>query len=154
MPLLETPKHSQASLAQSLVGSLLCSHGSCALFCLCPSGVSVSPVLWNFYDPTDLQCQVPWGFSVPLLDPQVGKSVVVPRTFATVKDLLWYNCSPVCGSPAWQLCGGASGNLFQEDLCHMLCVRSTHSSVGLPGFRFQLCDGPGALRASASSSVT
>ena len=60
----------------------------------------------------------PWGFSVLLLDPQVGKSVVGPRTFATVWEILYYNCSPVCGSSAWQLYGGANGNLLQEDLWH------------------------------------
>ena len=32
-------------------------------------------------------------------DPQVGKAVLGPRTFITVQELLWYNCSPVCGSP-------------------------------------------------------
>ena len=32
-----------------------------------------------------LQNQVPWGFSVPLPDPQVGNSVVGPRTFLTVE---------------------------------------------------------------------
>ena len=30
------------------------------------------------------QIQIPWGFSVPLLDLQVGKSVMGPRTFPTV----------------------------------------------------------------------
>ena len=30
------------------------------------------------------QIQIPWGFSDPLLDLQVGKSVVGPRTFPTV----------------------------------------------------------------------
>ena len=34
---------------------------------------------------TGLQNQVPWGFSVPLPDPQVGNSVVGPRTFLTVE---------------------------------------------------------------------
>ena len=29
---------------------------------------------------TGLQSQISWEFSVPLLDPQIGKSVVVPRT--------------------------------------------------------------------------
>ena len=49
-PLLETPGHSQASLGQSLVGSLLLSPGS-----LCPQGSvcafqeSVSPVLCKFW---------------------------------------------------------------------------------------------------------
>ena len=47
---------------------------------------------------TGFQNQIPWGFfSVPLLDPQVGKSGVGPRTFTTVWELLWYDCSPVCG---------------------------------------------------------
>ena len=41
---------------------------------------------------------MPWRFSVPLPDPQVGISVVGPRTFATVQDLLWCNSSPVCGA--------------------------------------------------------
>ena len=45
-----------------------------------------------------------------------------PRTFATVPELLWYNCSSVCGSSAWQLCGGAIGDLLPEDLCHTWCL--------------------------------
>ena len=62
----------------------------------------------------------PGGFSVPLLDPQVRKSVVGPRTFLTVQESLWYNCSAVCGSSAWQLYGGANGDLLREGLCHTL----------------------------------
>jgi hypothetical protein len=59
-------------------------------------------------------------FSVFLSNPQIGKSVVDPRTFLTVWEFLWYNCSAVCGSSAQQLYGGANGDLLQEDLCHML----------------------------------
>ena len=44
-----------------------------------------------------------WGLSILLLTPQVGISIVDPRTFATVQELLWYNCSPGCESPAWWL---------------------------------------------------
>ena len=44
-------------------------------------------------------------------------NVVSPRTFTTVWKLLCYNCSPVCGLPAWQLRRGANDNLLQEDLC-------------------------------------
>ena len=62
------------------------------------------------------------GFSVPLLDPQVGKSIVGPRTFLTVWGFLWYNSFAVCGSSAWRLYGGANGN--QDSLCHMLHVPS------------------------------
>ena len=52
MSSLETPRHSQASLGQSLVGSLLHSPGSWyTRFCLCPPRVYF-PVLckfWQFY---------------------------------------------------------------------------------------------------------
>ena len=73
-----------------------------------------------------LQSQFPWGFSVPLPDPQVGKSVVGPRTFLTVWECLWHNCSAVCGSSAWWLHGGVNGDLLQEDLCHTqdCCIQS------------------------------
>ena len=48
-PLLETPGHSQASLGQSLMGSLLLSPGSwCTRFCLCPPRVYF-PVLCKFW---------------------------------------------------------------------------------------------------------
>ena len=49
-PLLETPRHSQASLGQSLVGSLLLSSGSwSAQGFLCALQESVSPVLCMFW---------------------------------------------------------------------------------------------------------
>ena len=53
-PLLETPEHSQASLGQSPVRSLLLSPGSwCAHNFVCALQGSVSPVLhklWQLYD--------------------------------------------------------------------------------------------------------
>ena len=49
-PLLETPGHSQASLGQSLVGSLLLSPGSwCTQGSVCALQESVSPVLCKFW---------------------------------------------------------------------------------------------------------
>ena len=49
-PLRETPGHSQASLGQSLVGSLLLSPGSwCTQGFVCTLQVSVSPVLCKFW---------------------------------------------------------------------------------------------------------
>ena len=46
MPLPDTPGHSQASLGQYLVGSLLLSHGSwCTQGFVCALRESVSPVL-------------------------------------------------------------------------------------------------------------
>ena len=83
-------------------------------FC-CDLRESVSPVLWNFC------IQIPCGFSVPLLNPQAGKSIVGPRTFAAVWKHLWYNCS-ACGSSARLLSGGANGDLLQEDLGRTLCL--------------------------------
>ena len=72
-------------------------------------------------NPTGLQSQILWEFSVPLLDPQVGRCVMGPRTFLTVWEFLWYNCSAVCGLSAWWLYGGANGDFLQEGLCHTLC---------------------------------
>ena len=42
------------------------------------------------------QCQIPWGFPVPLPNPQVGKSDEGPRTFITEQELLWNYYSKVC----------------------------------------------------------
>ena len=55
-PPLETPGHSQASLAQSLVGTLLLSPVH-TRFCLGPPK-SVSPVLWKFYNQISLASKV------------------------------------------------------------------------------------------------
>ena len=50
-PPLETPGHSQASLAQSLVGTLLLSPGSWyTQGFVCALQESVFPVLWKFYN--------------------------------------------------------------------------------------------------------
>ena len=50
MPPLKTPEHSQPSLGQSLVGSLLLSPGSwCAQGSVCALRESVSPVLCKFW---------------------------------------------------------------------------------------------------------
>ena len=73
-------------------------------------------------NPADLQSQNRWGLSVPLPDPQVGKSFVGSSTFATVQKLLWYNCSPVCVSPTQWLGSGPNGDLLHKDLCHTSCL--------------------------------
>ena len=61
------------------------------------------------------------GFSVPLPDPQVGKSVVGPRTFLTVQEFIFHNCFAVCGLSSQWLYVGVNGGLLQEGLCHRLC---------------------------------
>ena len=118
MPPQETPGHAQASPAQSLVGTLLLfSRSWCAQGFVCALQESVSPVQWKFCNQIPfigLQSPIPWGFSVPLLDPHVEKSVLHPRTFLTVWEFLWYNCSIVCGSSAQWLYSGANGDLLQE----------------------------------------
>ena len=89
----------------------------CTRFCLCPPRVCFpSPVQVLSSNPTGLQSQIPQGSSVSLMNPQVGKSVVGPRTFLTVWEFLWYNCSAVCGLSAWWLCGGANSTFLQDSL--------------------------------------
>ena len=141
MPLPETPGHSQASLAQSLVGSLLLSPGS-----QCTQGSSAHKVLFVLskslfpQSPVSSVIKSHWpsksnslGFSVPFLDLKVRKSVAGPRTFITVRELLWDNCSPVCGSPAQWLYTGANGNLVQEDLCaSQVCCSQSPCPRGRP----------------------
>ena len=61
---------------------------------------------------------LPWGFSVPLPDPKVEKSLVCPKTFAKVRERLWYNYSPVCGSSARWFHSGANSDPHQKELCH------------------------------------
>ena len=62
MPPLETPGYSQTSLAQSLLGLLLLSPGSCcAQSFVCALKESVSPVLWKFCN------QIPLVFKVKFL---------------------------------------------------------------------------------------
>ena len=57
-----------------------------------------------------------------------------PRTFLTVWEFLWCNCSAVCGSSAWQLYGGANGNLLQERglMPHTTCPRSAAPRASVP----------------------
>ena len=86
--------------------SLLWGHCSfllaCTRFC-CALQESVSPVLGRYCNQILLVFKVKLkdcqsrGLSVPLPIPQVVKSVVGPRIFATVRELLWYNCFQVVG---------------------------------------------------------
>ena len=82
----ETPGQSHVSLGQSLGVSLLLSPGSwCAQSFVCALQESVSQsCVSSVIKSTGLQSQIPWGFSVPVSDLQVEKSIVDPRTFLTV----------------------------------------------------------------------
>ena len=76
---LETPGHSRASLAQSLVGSLLLSPGSwCTQGFVCALQESVSPVLWKFYNQIPLASKVKFP----------GGSQFLCR-ISTLGNLLW-----------------------------------------------------------------
>ena len=73
--LLETPGHSQASLAQSLVRTLLFFPGSWwAQAFVCALLESVSPVLWKFYNQIPLASKVkfPGGSQSLCQIPRVG----------------------------------------------------------------------------------
>ena len=79
MPLLGTPGRSQASLAQSLVRSLLLSPGSrCAQGFVCALQESVSPVLWTFCS------QIPLAFKVKF----PGDSLMLCQTLR-LRNQLW-----------------------------------------------------------------
>ena len=79
IPLLGTPGRSQASLAQSLVRSLLLSPGSrCAQGFVFALQESVSPVLWTFCN------QIPLAFKVKFL----GDSLMLCQTLR-LGNQLW-----------------------------------------------------------------
>ena len=91
MPPLETPGHSQASLAQSLVGSLLLFSGS-----WCTQGFFVPSKSLSSQSCVSSVIKSHWPaksnslgeFLVPLPDLQVGKPVLGPRTFLAVQEFL------------------------------------------------------------------
>ena len=98
---------SQARLAQSLVGSLLLSPGSWyAKDFVRALQESVSKVPWKSCSQIPLVSKVQflWGFSVPLLDPQVGKSVVGPELLQQCKnffDVTVLQFVVVCSVALW-----------------------------------------------------
>ena len=56
-----------------------------------------------------------------------------PRTFLTVQEFIWYNCSAVYRLSAWRLYGGIDGDLFQEPLCHtQVCSTQSPCPFGRP----------------------
>ena len=92
-----------------------------ARFCLCLPSLfpqsCVSSIIKFHWPPKSNYLEVLSPFA---RSPEIGKSVVGPTTFLTVQEFIWYNCSAVCGSSAWRLCGGVNGDLLQEGLCHTL----------------------------------
>ena len=99
------PSNTHRQSGSVSVRLLILSLGS--RFCLCCSRVeSLFPLscgssVVKSHWPSN---KIPWGFPVPLQDPQSGKPGVGSRTFATVWVIICYYCSPVCESPTWQVC--------------------------------------------------
>ena len=125
-PSVKTPGHSQASLTQSLVGTLFLSPGSwCAQSFCCALQESVSLTLWKFCNQIPLSSTVKFPgvsqFLCQITRLEYLLWVLKPGTFLTVWGFLWYNCSVVCGLSAWWLYGGVNGDLLQEGLCHRVC---------------------------------
>ena len=75
LPPPEAPGHSQASLAQSFVRTLLLARGSwCSQGFVCALQEFVSPALWKFCNPVPLASKVkfPGGSQALFLIPRLG----------------------------------------------------------------------------------
>ena len=95
MPLLETPGHSQASLAQSVVGTLLLSPGSwCIQGFVCALQDSVSPVLWKFCSEMPLASEVkfPGDSQSVCWIPMLGNLLWVLDNFFVITVLQFVRC--------------------------------------------------------------
>ena len=95
MPLLETPGHSQASLAQSVVGTLLLSPGSwCIQGFVCALQDSVSPVLWKFCSEMPLASEVkfPGDSQSFCWIPMLGNLLWVLDNFFVITVLQFVGC--------------------------------------------------------------
>ena len=103
--LQEIFKHSQAGLAQSLVGHCSFPLGSGAHILFLPSNSLCFPqacgssVIKSCCPTKSVSLGIPSPFArSPGQEDWWG-----PRAFARVWELLWYYCSPVCGSPTcWE----------------------------------------------------
>ena len=107
MPPLETSVHSQASLGQSLVRSLLLSPGSWwAQGFVCALQENVYPVRCKFCSQILLASKVKFPGVLSSFARSPGWEICLcPRAFLTVQEIIWYNFSVVCGSSAWWLYG-------------------------------------------------
>ena len=74
-------------------------------FCLCPPRVEyLFPLSCGSSVVRSHWPRIPWGFPVPLQDPQAEKPDVGSRIFIKVWEIICFYCSPVCESPTWQVC--------------------------------------------------
>ena len=127
----DTPRH----VCQSPVGPLLPSPGSWwTQGFVCALQESVPPVLWDVYN------QIPLAFKIKF--PGDSQSLCwIPRLenllwaleiLQQLGELLWYNCSPVCGLSTQLLYSGTNGNLLQEIMPHTMPPRSAEARAPVP----------------------
>ena len=133
-------------LVESLVGSLLLSSASwwmqdfvCALqdWSLCFPKSCVNPIIKCHSPSRPDSLDIP----SPLVKFPRWKSWIGFRTFTTVGELLWYYCSPVCGSPTQKI-----WDLILSWLCpsySLVAVSSVSLDVGsfFGGFQRPPIDG-------------
>ena len=134
MPLLETPRHSQASLTQSFVGTLpllLAPGGHKVLFV--PSNSLFQSCGSSIIKSTGLQSQIPWGFSIPLPDPQVEKSLVVLKLpylykkFFRIIILQFVDCALGHFLVGWKVT--SSERAYITNCMNKVCSRQSLSSM-------------------------
>ena len=91
----------------------------------CSLQESVSPVLWKLCNriPLVFKVKFPGGSQSLCQILRLGNLLWALELLQQYESFFCrINCSPVCGSSAQWLYGGADGDLFQEDLCHTLCL--------------------------------
>ena len=106
-PPQETLQHQQVVLVQSPVESLLLSSELLlARFCCALQNWSLfPPALWKSCNQIPLAFKVRFpGDSRFFVGSPGWKAWGGFWTFTIVGELLWYYCSPVCGSPIWWVC--------------------------------------------------
>ena len=114
---------------------LLSSGSWCAQCSDCALQASVSPILWKFCNQIPLASKVkfPGGSQSLGSIPRLENMFMGPRTFLTVQEFVWYNCSAVDGSSARQFYGGINGDLLHEGLCHTQdCCTQSPCPCGRP----------------------
>ena len=131
-PLLEIPGYSQATLGQSLLGSLLLSLGFWFAQCfVCALQESVSPVLCKFCNRIPLASKVkfPGGSQSLCQIPRLRNLLCILELSLQCESLFGMICSAVCGLTAQGFYSGVNGDLLEEGLCHMLCKFCLHLEV-------------------------
>ena len=130
LPPPETPRHTQEGLVSCGITAPFSWVLVHTRFCSCPPW-SVSPVLWKCWNqiPLTLKVRFPGDTQFLCQIPRLG-SLFWGLELLQVWEFLWYNCSPVCESPAWWLYSGANDDFLQEDLCLARALKA--SALGQP----------------------